>query len=141
MEVHAMAGITVRLVRGVPVAALPCRLDAVNAGLLEAALRHWLSCGFATLVVDLSQTQLCDPAGFAALLRAHKAASAEGGEVRVVASTATARVLSIAGNSRALRYFASLTEAVAETPMVAIQPHGPSLRQSTFWQRERPACA
>jgi anti-anti-sigma regulatory factor len=124
MEVHAMAGMNVRLVRGVPVAAVPCRLDAANAGLLEAELLHWVACGYATLVVDLSQTQACEQSGFTALLRAHKAASAEGGEVRVVASTATARVLPAAGQSRTLRYFASLGAAVAETPMVAIQPAG-----------------
>jgi anti-anti-sigma regulatory factor len=56
-----------------------------RAVLLEAACR-----GHATFVVDMTRTRLCAAAGLSVLVRAHKRAVAEGGELRLVIPTGAA---------------------------------------------------
>jgi anti-anti-sigma regulatory factor len=109
------------LVRGVPVITAPEKLDGSNTRLLQAAVRYWAAYGYASFVVDMSRTVVCDLAAFGALVRTHNRAQAEGGEVRVVASRP---VLSRFGSALGvgLPYFASVKEALAETPAIAIEP-------------------
>jgi anti-anti-sigma factor len=109
------------LVRGVPVVSAPDRLDAGNAHLLHAAITRWAVHGYATLVVDMTATRLCDTAAFKVLLRAHRRAQAEGGEVRVVVPSRL-RLLAAAGHDGLMRRFGSVAGAVAELPAVAIEP-------------------
>jgi anti-anti-sigma regulatory factor len=115
-------GLPTGLVRGVPVITVPEKLDGSNTRLLLAAVRYWAAYGYASFVVDMSKTVACDLAAFRTLVRTHSRAQAEGGEVRVVAS---GPVLSRFGRGplgAVLPHFASLREALAETPAVAIEP-------------------
>jgi anti-anti-sigma factor len=109
------------LIRGVPVVAAPGRLDAANAHQLDAALSRWTGYGYATLVLDLSMTRTCDPAALMAILRAHRRAQAEGGELRIVHRPAF-RLLSVVSAAGLIPQFGSVADAVAELPAVAIEP-------------------
>jgi anti-anti-sigma factor len=116
------SGFPTGLVRGVPVIRAPEKLDGSNAYLLRAAIRYWAAYGYASFVVDMSRTVVCDLAAFRALIRTHNRAQAEGGDVRLVASRP---VLSRFGRGLVgglLPYFATLGDALAETPAVAIEP-------------------
>ncbi len=114
-------GLPTGLVRGVPVITVPEQLDGGNARLLLATVRYWAAYGYASFVIDMSRTVACDVAAFRALVRTHNRARAEGGELRVVASRP---LLSRFGSALgvALPHFASLRDALAETPAVAIEP-------------------
>jgi anti-anti-sigma factor len=109
------------LIRGVPVVSAPGRLDAANARQLDTALSRWAGYGYATLVLDLSATGTCDPAAFMVILRAHRRAQAEGGELRIVHRPAF-RLLSVVSAAGLIPQFASVADAVAELPAVAIEP-------------------
>jgi anti-anti-sigma regulatory factor len=108
-------------IRGVPVISAPARLDGGNAHLLRAAVARWSAYGYATLVVDLTATKTCDPAAVMMLLREHRRALAEGGELRVVLP-AMLRFLPLGGHDEPMPQFSSVAEAVAELPAAAIDP-------------------
>jgi anti-anti-sigma factor len=113
----------IQVVRGVPVIAAPAALDAASAGLLRQTLLHLAATGHATVVLDMSATTVCDAAGLAELGRAATHAAAEGGDLRLVTRRrALAEVLATSGLERVVRYFPTVTEAVAETPAVRIVP-------------------
>lgn len=113
----------IEMIRGVPVVAAPEEIDIGNAGLLRAALLQVAAHGYATVVLDLSRTRFCDSAGLTVLIRAHKGAIAEGGELRLVVGTPQVqRILTVTGLRQLLRYFPSVTAAVAELPAAAIRP-------------------
>ena len=78
------ASFPVEVVGGVPVVTAPEEIDITNAAGLRAALLQAAAHGSGTLVVDMSRTQFCDSAGLNVLVRAHKRAQAEGGEVLLV---------------------------------------------------------
>src|ERR1700722_5053798 len=101
------------LMRGVPVVSAPDRLDSGNAHLLQAAVSHWAAYGYATLVVDMTTTRLCNPAAFKVLLRAHRRAQAEGRELRVVLQPAM-RFLPLSSHVGLIPQFSSVSDAVAE---------------------------
>jgi anti-anti-sigma regulatory factor len=113
----------VQVVRGVPVIAMPASLDQPAAGRLRATLRHLGSAGHVTVVIDMSVTVTCDAAGRAELARAYKHAAAEGGDLRLVAgSRALSDVPAGSGLDCVCAHFASVADAVAETPAVRIVP-------------------
>jgi len=109
------------LVRGVPVISAPDRLDAGNAHLLHAAMTSWAVRGYATVVVDMTKTRVCDSAAALVLRRGHRRARAEGGELRVVLPAAL-RLLSAGSLDRLMPRFSTVASAVAELPAVAIEP-------------------
>jgi anti-anti-sigma factor len=114
-------GIPTGLMRGVPVIRAPEKLDGSNTHALQAAVRYWSAYGYASFVVDMSKTLVCDLTAFRALLRAHNRARAEGGELRVVASSPViSRFRSVLG--AVVPLFATVSDALAETPAVAIEP-------------------
>ena len=106
------------LIRGVPVVAAPGRLDAANA--LNSTQRSPAGPGTAThVVLDLSRTRTCDPAALMAILRAHRRAQAEGGELRIVHRPAF-RCCRSSAPAGLIPQFGSVADAVAELPAVAI---------------------
>src|ERR1700722_4491936 len=109
------------LMRGVPVVSAPDRLDSGNAHLLQAAVSHWAAYGYATLVVDMTTTRLCNPAAFKVLLRAHRRAQAEGGELRIVLPP-TMRFLSLTSHDGLMPQFSCVADAGAAAPAEATEP-------------------
>jgi anti-sigma B factor antagonist len=124
-----VAGLPVRFphsARGVPVVAAPEEIGFATAYGLRAALAS-AARGQATVVVDMTRTHACDTTGLHVLVRAHKRALAQGGELRlVISSPDVRRLLAITGLDRVIRHFASLDEALAQTSADPNQPPRPS---------------
>jgi anti-sigma B factor antagonist len=111
----------VTTLRGVPVVMAAAEIDAGNAEALRAALAGIFARGHATIAVDMTGTQFCDSAGLYVLIRAHRMAAAEGGELRLAVSTpAVLRIFAITGVDRVIPMFASRAAAVAPLPAVTI---------------------
>lgn len=109
-------------IRGLPVVTAPEEIDITNADALRATLLATTADGHATLVVDLAHTLFCDTAGLNVLVRAHKRALAEGGELRlVVPSVPVLRAFAVAGVDRVIPHFRTLDEALAPMPAVTIR--------------------
>jgi anti-sigma B factor antagonist len=101
------------MVSGVPVVVTPEEIDITNADDLRAALLEASGQGYGRLVVDMSRTQFCDTAGLHALAGAHKRATAQGGEVRmVIPGTAVQRIFALTGLDQVIPTFTSLQEAL-----------------------------
>jgi anti-sigma B factor antagonist len=111
---------------GVPVVAAPAAIDIATAYGLRAALAS-AARGQAIVVVDMTRTHACDTTGLHVLVRAHKRALAQGGELRlVISSPDVRRLFAITGLDRVIRHFGSLDEALAQTSAGANQPPRPS---------------
>ena len=116
----------VEAARGVPVVTTPEEIDITNAAGLRAAVLQAAAHGHGTFAVDMTGTRFCDSAGLHVLLGAHRRARAEGGEVLlVIAGRAVLRSFAATGLDRVIPNFASLDEALAETPAAAAQPPRP----------------
>jgi anti-sigma B factor antagonist len=72
------------MIDGIPVMTAPPEIDITTADQLRAVLLDMATWGHATVVVDLTLTRFCDSYRLHALLRAHKLAHADGGELRLV---------------------------------------------------------
>ena len=104
------------VISAVPVVTAPEEIDITTAYRLRAALATAVR-GHATVVVDMTRTNSCDTAGLHVLVRAHRRALARGGELRLVLPRHDVRRLfAITGLDRVIRQFASLDEALAQTP-------------------------
>jgi anti-anti-sigma factor len=108
----------VKLINGVPVVRAPDEIDITITDQLNAVLLHAMSRGHATAVIDMTGTRFCDSSGLHVLLRAHKRAQADGGELRVAiaADGPVRRVFNLTCVEAILPVFASVAEAVARTP-------------------------
>jgi anti-anti-sigma factor len=108
------------MVKGVPVVAAPGEIDASNADWLRTTLLDTAARGHATFVVDMTRTRLCASAGIGALVRAHKRALAEGGELRLLMPTSAAvlRVFAATGIDRLIPTFTDLDQALERAPAV-----------------------
>ena len=75
--------------------------------------------GHATVVVDMTGTRFCDSAGLTVLVRAHKRAQAEGGELRLVmpAGGAVSRIFAITRLDLVISLSGSLDEALTPGPL------------------------
>ena len=114
----------IEIVNGVPVVAAPAEIDISNADCLDAVLREAAARGHARFVVDLTGTQFCASSGIGVLVRAHKRALADGGELRLVipASAAVLRVFALTGIDRLIPNFTDLEEALEPAPAAAPRP-------------------
>jgi anti-sigma B factor antagonist len=105
------------MLSGVRVVTAPEEIDITNAAGLRAALLE--AAGSRTLVVDMARTQFCDSAGLNVLVRAHKRARAEGGELLlVICAAAVLRIFAITGIDRLIPNFPDLDQALAPPPAV-----------------------
>jgi anti-sigma B factor antagonist len=117
------ARLPVEVVRGVPVVTAPEEIDITNATALRAALLEAAAQGRGAMVADMSATQFCDSAGLHVLVRAHKKARAEGGELRlVIPATSVLRIFAITGIDRMIPNFSSLEDALAAHLPPALRP-------------------
>src|SRR5215475_11634171 len=112
---------------GVPVVTAPAEIDTTTAGQLRAILFEWHTRGHATVVVDMTGTQFCDSAGLRELVRAHKRARADGGELRLVlpADGAVLRVFTFTGLDRLIPHSTALEQALAQVPADGGRPRSP----------------
>ena len=109
----------VEVVSGVPVVTAPEEIDITNAAGLRAALLESAAHGSRTLVVDMAQTQFCDSVGLNVLVRAHKRAQDEGGELLlVICAAAVHRIFAVTGIDHLIPSFPNLGQALARTPAV-----------------------
>jgi anti-sigma B factor antagonist len=106
------------MINGVPVVTAPAEIDVTTAGQLRMMLLRAAARGHAMVVVDLTRTRFCDSAGLSMLVRAHRRAVADGGELRAVipGGGAVARVFALTCLDRVIPVFASLDEALVPGP-------------------------
>jgi anti-sigma B factor antagonist len=98
----------------VAVITLPVEIDIANADQVRDDLLSVLNRGAATLIVDMGGTTFCDSAGVNALVRAHKRATANGSELRLVISApAVQRVLDITGVDHLMDIYPSVAASLA----------------------------
>ena len=113
------ASFPVEVISGVPVVTAPEEIDITNAAGLRAALLEAAAHGSRTLVVDMAQTQFCDSAGLNVLVRAHKRARAEDGELLlVICAAAVLRIFAVTGIDHLIPNFPNLEQALPPTPAV-----------------------
>jgi anti-sigma B factor antagonist len=118
------------MIRGLPVVAAPEEIDVSNADWLRIYLLESAARGHATLVVDMTRFHFCDSAGLHVLVRVHKRALAEGGELRlVIPCVAGLRAVAVTGVDRVIPHFPTLDEALPQPPavMIRLRRRGPSL--------------
>jgi anti-sigma B factor antagonist len=97
------------------VVALPAEIDAANADKISQELLRATSLGAAVVVIDMSATTFCDSAGVQAIIAAYRHASANGTQLRLVATTVL-RVLTLIGADQLVPIYATLDAALAGTP-------------------------
>jgi anti-anti-sigma factor len=129
-----------QMLGGVLVVTAPAEIDVTVAGQMRAILFDWRARGHTMVVVDITGTQLCDPAGIRELMLAHKRALAEGGGLRLVipAASAVLRDFTMAGLDRLVPCYASREDALSRAIATAVwnahppghatpvREHGPS---------------
>ena len=110
-----MPGITIN---SVPVVAAPAEIDITTAQQLRAVLLELSGPGHPTVVVDLTRTLFCDASGLHVLIRAHKRAASQGGELRLVipADGTVSRIIRLTCLDHLIPCFSSLPGALARTP-------------------------
>jgi anti-sigma B factor antagonist len=115
------------MINGVPVVTTPAEIDLTTAEQLRMALLRAAARRQTTVVVDMTRTRFCDSAGLTVLVRAHKRALAEGGELRLVvpADGAVARILGINRLDLVIPLFGSLEEALTAGPAAVTRPWRP----------------
>jgi anti-sigma B factor antagonist len=105
----------------VAVVTLPVEIDIANADRVRDDLLSILNRGAATLIVDMGGTTFCDSAGVNALVRAHKRATANDSDMRlVVGAPAVRRVLDITGVDHLIDIYPSVAASLA-----GVQQPGP----------------
>ena len=110
-----MPGIRYPLIYGVAVVSASAKIDVETAEQLRMALLEADRHGDATVVVDMTRTRSCHPAGLGVLAEAHRRALAEGGGLRLVIPVggAVARLLYLTGLDCFIPSFGSLEGALA----------------------------
>ena len=110
-----MPGIRYPLINGAAVVPAPAKINVKTAGQLRMALLDADRHGDATVVVDMTRTRSCHPAGLNVLAEAHRRALAEGGGLRLAIPVggAVARLLYLTGLDCFIPSFGSLEGALA----------------------------
>ena len=106
------------IINDVPVVTTPAEIDVTTAEQLHMVLLRATARGQALVVVDMTRTRFCDSAGLTVLVRAHKRALADGGELRLIITPdgAVARILAITRLDCVIPLFGRLEEALASRP-------------------------
>jgi anti-sigma B factor antagonist len=108
------------------VVALSVGIDMANAGRVGQQLGSAIAPGVRTVIADMTATRFCDSSGISMLVQAHRQATANGAELRlVVASTAVLRTLTLVRLGDLLPIYPSLSQALAARP--APRPERPEV--------------
>ena len=114
------------IIDGVAVVSVSTEVNITVAAQLQTVLLEAGRHGHATVVVDMTRTRFCDPAGLNVLAEVHRRAMAEGGGLRLVIPVdgAVARLLLLTGLDCVIPSFGSLKGALASgRPHPAPGPH------------------
>jgi anti-anti-sigma factor len=103
----------VRWVGADAVVALPAEIDAANADEIGQELLAAISLGAAVVVLDMRATTFCDSAGVQAIIAAYQQTTANGTQLRLVATAAVLRILTIVGADQLVPTYQTLEEAIA----------------------------
>lgn len=104
---------------------LPDQIDMANAGQIGAQLDAALAPGVTTVVADMTATTFCDCSGIGMLIRAHKKASANNAQLRVVIPAARIlRTLTITKADDVLLIYPTLHDALEDALAPQTRPPG-----------------
>jgi anti-sigma B factor antagonist len=106
------------------VVTLPAEIDVTNAEQARQALESAATHAAAILIIDMAQTTFCDSAGVAAILAAHKQATAAGTQLRL-AAPGVMRILTLTGIDQLIPIYPTLEAALAETATGQARPPDP----------------
>jgi anti-anti-sigma factor len=99
--------------------ALPAEIDMANADQVGRQLGSAFAAGVTTVIADMRVTRFCDSSGISMLVRAHKQATANGTQLRlVVLSTAVLRILTLVQMDHLLLIYPTLSQALAAGPQI-----------------------
>ena len=114
---------SVEIINGVGVVTAPAEIDVTTAEQLRSVLLEAASHGHTTVVVDMTRTRFCDSCGLSVLVRAHKRALGEGGELRLVIPPdgTVFRIFTLTSLYRFVPRFSSLTEALLQRPAAPVR--------------------
>jgi anti-anti-sigma factor len=99
--------------------ALPAEIDMANADWAGQQLGSAFAPGVTTVIADMTATRFCDSSGITMLVRAHKQATANGTQLRlVVLSTAVLRTLTLVQMDHLLLIYPTLSQALAAGPRI-----------------------
>ena len=108
--------LAVRWSDGHAIVRMPAELDLVNAASVDSQLAHLCRGTSGVITIDLTGTTFCDSAGIRSLARAHRLATADGGELRlVVGASPVSRILQLTGVDQVLPVFRDLQQSL-DTP-------------------------
>ena len=97
--------------------ALPAEVDMASAGRAGQQLGSACAPGVRTVIADMTATTFCDSSGISMLVKAHRLATANNAELRlVVLSTAVLRALTVVRMDLLLPIYPSLSAALAAEP-------------------------
>jgi anti-anti-sigma factor len=114
-DTHALA--TVKPLVVPEIVTLPSEVDVKNALDIGCQILAAFGPRVTVVIADMSATEFCDASGIRHLLIANDAATACGGELRVVVrSPVVQRVMQTVGVDQVLRIYSSLDEALAGKP-------------------------
>jgi anti-sigma B factor antagonist len=118
---------SLEMINGVPVVAASAEIDVTTAEQLRSVLLEAASHGHTTIVADMTRTRFCDSCGLSVLVRAHKRAVEEGGELRLVIPPdgTVFRIFTLTSLHRFIPRFDSLTEALLCRPAALVRPLRP----------------
>jgi anti-sigma B factor antagonist len=116
------ASLTFQILGGVLVATAPAEIDIAAASQLRTILSDWCAEGHTTIVVDMTGTQVCDPAGMKELALAHQRARTKGGGLRLVipAASALLRIYTMTGLDRLVPRYARREDALSQAIAAAV---------------------
>jgi anti-anti-sigma factor len=116
LEVTAVAETAAVTTAHAPVVTLPAEIDMANAGAVGEQFAAALAPGVRVVIADMTATTFCGSAGLNTLIRAHKRATANGSELRLLLPCPNVlRIMKIQGVDAVLPIFFSLEEALAGT--------------------------
>ncbi|HEX4059587.1 MAG TPA: STAS domain-containing protein [Streptosporangiaceae bacterium] len=106
----------VRWSGGHAIVRMPDELDLANAVKVDRRLAHLCHDASGVITIDLTGTTFCDSAGVQSLARAHRLATANGSELRlVVGASPVSRILQLTGVDQVLPIYHDVQHSL-DTP-------------------------
>ena len=91
---------------------MPAEIDAANADQARQALLAAATPGVTVLIIDMSATTFCEPAGVHAIIAAYRQATAAGTQLRLV-TTSVLRIFLLTGADQLIPIYPTLQAAQA----------------------------